>query len=114
MGLARRFVQQLPPVAGKVSAWLYGSVARGDFNVASDVDVLVVAETLPAHPLTRLELLLSHAPPGVEPKGLTRQEFEGLRQKRDASLLRMLSEAVLLRDDLGLASSEPAGSGGPS
>lgn len=31
----------------------FGSVARGDFNLWSDVDVLVVSDALPAHPLAR-------------------------------------------------------------
>lgn len=102
LGTAGRFVEGISPLVGKFTAWVYGSVARGDFHSASDVDVLVVAETLPSHPVDRIDLLAAHAPPGVEPKALARAEFEALRARGDAHLARILSEAVLLRDDLGL------------
>lgn len=101
--LARQFVLRAVPALGKAAFWLYGSVARGDFNIGSDVDVLVVAETLPLDPFARAELLLSHAPAGVEPRGLTRAEFERLLEKDDANLRGILAEAVLLRDDLRLS-----------
>ncbi len=44
-----------------------GSVARGDFNRWSDIDVLVVAENLPDTLAARLaRLTTSNRPPGVE------------------------------------------------
>lgn len=41
-------------------------LARGDFNLGSDVDVFLVAENLPAHLLARNGLLFQFRPPGVE------------------------------------------------
>ncbi len=67
------------------------------------MDVLLVAEDLPKHPLERLGLLIKLAPPGVEPIGYTKAEFEALLAKRHPNLLALLKEAICLRDDLGLA-----------
>lgn len=54
---ARDYVAQIAPTVGLRAAVVVGSVARGDFNVSSDIDVLVVADRLPAHPLDRLATL---------------------------------------------------------
>jgi uncharacterized protein len=53
---------------------LAGSVARGDFNVWSDVDVLVVADDLPERLPDRLALLAADAPRGSarQPAGARR------------------------------------------
>ncbi len=101
--LAEQFAQRAHEALGKVTVWLYGSVARGDFNFWSDVDVLVVAENLPSHPLERLELLMSLAPVGVEPIGYTKEEFDALIKKHYPNLTALLHEAICLRDDLGLS-----------
>ncbi len=58
--------------------FLYGSVARGDFNLHSDIDLLVVA-TLPEHPLKRAEVLYRYVQGREEPKGLTFSEFGKLK-----------------------------------
>lgn len=100
--LVKRFTERAHTSLGAVTVWLYGSVARSDFNLWSDVDVLVVAEQLPDHPLRRQDLLMQVAPPKVEPIGYTRDEFERLLAKRHPNLIALLQEAICLRDDLGL------------
>ena len=62
---------------------VFGSTARGDFNKWSDIDVLVVAESLPEGARRRLELLMVDAPPGLQPVGWTRSELEDRRSRRD-------------------------------
>ena len=57
--------------------FLYGSVARGDFNLHSDIDLLVVA-ALPEHPLRRSEVLYRYVVGREEPKGLTPAEYSRL------------------------------------
>jgi len=81
LGLAREYVRRLSSAVRVRAAWVVGSVARGDFNVWSDVDVLIVADDLPPRPLDRMEILLSVAPPGVQPVGLTRSELERERRR---------------------------------
>lgn len=102
---ARAFAEAVAQALGPLTAWVYGSVARGDFHFASDIDVLVVAPDFPPNPLRRLELLYRFATPGIEPKAYTSEEFRKLLAAGDPQLLAMLSFRVVLRDDLGL---EPA------
>jgi predicted nucleotidyltransferase len=72
IALARAHVDGLAQRIRIVQAAVVGSVARGDFNVWSDVDVIVVAEGLPESALDRLELLMADRPPRVEVIGYTR------------------------------------------
>jgi predicted nucleotidyltransferase len=99
---ARTYAERLRQRLGALTAWLYGSVARGTFKDWSDIDVFIVAETLPSHPLRRNDLLYQDAPIGVEPKGWTKAEFESRLANRDPVLLAMLKDRVVLVDDLGL------------
>jgi len=80
---------------------LYGSAARGDFGVGSDVDILIVAEELPAKLDDRLRLLFSINPTTapLEPIGYTPKEFEELLRRRQATALYAMEEGILLYDD---------------
>ncbi|HVL99541.1 MAG TPA: nucleotidyltransferase domain-containing protein [Egibacteraceae bacterium] len=51
---ARRFAEGCQQHLPLRAAVVFGSVARGDWNDESDIDVLVVADGLPAAPLARL------------------------------------------------------------
>ncbi|MGH8909009.1 MAG: nucleotidyltransferase domain-containing protein [Egibacteraceae bacterium] len=53
LDVARVYVDGLDPQLDVRAAVVVGSVARGDFHVASDVDVIVVAERLPTDPAER-------------------------------------------------------------
>lgn len=76
---AARLAQHLPLDAVVV----FGSTARGDFNLWSDIDVLVVSRALPADARQRLELLMADAPPGLQPLGWTPEELERRRARGD-------------------------------
>ena len=52
-----------------------GSVARGDFNLWSDVDVVIVSDALPGPGPDRATALGAGVPPHVEPHGYTTTEF---------------------------------------
>jgi uncharacterized protein len=75
IGLARGYAEQLATRVLVRAAVVVGSVARGDFNVWSDVDVVVVVDDLPARALDRAGLLLQDAPPRVQPVGYTSAEL---------------------------------------
>jgi predicted nucleotidyltransferase len=73
--LARDYVERLAEHLPLVAAAVVGSVARGDFNVWSDIDVIVVAEDLPLRAPDRGMLLAADAPAGVQVVGFTPDEF---------------------------------------
>lgn len=64
-------------------AAIVGSVARGDFNVWSDVDLVVVADALPERLPDRLAVLMDGRPPRVEVAGFTPAELEDARRRRN-------------------------------
>lgn len=66
-----------------VAVVVFGSVARGDFNKWSDVDVLVIAPDLPSTARERLEVLMADSPPGVQPVGWTPAELAERRRRHD-------------------------------
>jgi hypothetical protein len=76
---AKRLAARLDVVAVAV----FGSVARGDFNKWSDVDVLVVARGLPDGARERIALLGADAPLGVQAVGWTPEEFATRSARRD-------------------------------
>ena len=73
---ARSHVIRLKGTLPLIAAAVVGSVARGDFNAWSDVDVVVVAESLPERIPDRSGLLATDAPGGVQTVGFTVEEFE--------------------------------------
>ncbi|CAN5281375.1 hypothetical protein BH18ACT4_BH18ACT4_04110 [soil metagenome] len=80
LATARRFVDGLAPDLGVRAAVVFGSVARGDFNLWSDIDVLLVADHLSERPLDRYADL-GELPPMVQPIAWTPAEWhEGRRR----------------------------------
>jgi predicted nucleotidyltransferase len=83
IGLVREWAQRAGPVLEAEAIAVVGSVARGDFNKWSDIDVLIVAPHLPPSFHERLSLLApTRRPPGVEailwtPEELARRTANG-------------------------------------
>ncbi|MCC6041579.1 MAG: nucleotidyltransferase domain-containing protein [Desulfurococcaceae archaeon] len=101
---AREFAKCASRRLGRITAILYGSYARGDFNEWSDIDVLIVAESLPRNPIERLNLVedcvRSH--PRVEPVLITLEELNKLKNKNPA-VIEAFTRGLVLVDDLKLA-----------
>ncbi|MEJ2770733.1 MULTISPECIES: nucleotidyltransferase domain-containing protein [unclassified Stygiolobus] len=93
---ARAYVNSLK---GRYSAFLIGSYARGDFNVWSDIDVLLIGD-FRGNPLERL--LGLDFPPNFEVIPLTEEEFHKALEKNNPITWDVRSKGVVLRDDLGL------------
>jgi hypothetical protein len=99
--LARGYVERLARGRKIVAAAVVGSVARGDFNVWSDVDVLVVAEALPERAPERTALLAADAPGGVQPVGFTPEELQqALRRGNPLAREAVTTGVVLLGGDV--------------
>ena len=80
---AREHARRLARRVTLRQAAVVGSVARGDFNVWSDVDLVIVAEQLPERVPDRLALLLEDRPPRVEVIGFTPAELDEARRRRN-------------------------------
>jgi len=80
---AQEWAERLSRRLDVAAAVVFGSVARGDFNKWSDLDVLVVARGLPEDGRERLDLLMRDAPPGLQPVRWTPGELAARRQRRD-------------------------------
>ena len=104
--LAHEYVHSLESELSITLAVVIGSVARGDFNDASDIDVIIVAEDLPMDPLKRSAVLYENVPPLVEPKAYTKDEFRKLLSKKNPIALATLSEGVILIDKGALPDKE--------
>jgi predicted nucleotidyltransferase len=68
------------------AASVVGSVARGDFNQWSDVDVVIVGEGLPARFPDRIALF-SDSPAGIEVFAYTPRELEQERERKNTIVL---------------------------
>jgi uncharacterized protein len=93
---ARGHVEQIGrriPVTGAVVA---GSIARGDLNLWSDIDVVVVSDALPAPGPARSRLLAHEAAPGLELHGYTSAEFTRALDRGDRLALEAAERGVVL------------------
>ncbi|MGH2750099.1 MAG: nucleotidyltransferase domain-containing protein [Actinomycetota bacterium] len=84
---ARSFASRLNERIEIKVAIVAGSVARGDFNVWSDIDLLVVSDDLESRAPDRMLQLNQDAPPGLEVIGLTPDEYRVARRKRNRLVL---------------------------
>ena len=101
--LARDYVDGLSARLPVVAAAVVGSVARGDFNVWSDVDVVIVAEGLPERAPDRGAVLAADAPAGVQPVGFTPAEFQAAWKRRSPLAREATAVGVILRGEEFLA-----------
>lgn len=87
-------------ISFKATAILIGSYARGDFNLWSDIDILVISEEFVGSPLERLKSL--DVPPGYQVIALTPKEFKILLERREPMAMEAVESGVVLRDDLNI------------
>ena len=95
----RRWVES---IQFTVTAVIIGSYARGDFNVWSDVDVVLISDRFLENPLERLRQI--DPLPGVEAIPLRIDEFRKLREKKNLVAVEADTTGIVVRDDLGIFS----------
>lgn len=112
--LAERYTEALREVLGEnlVSVVLFGSVARGEADKTSDIDLFIVAKRLPRGRFARLEYL-GEARAKVEPlleqlqdENIWADFTEVIKTKEEAERIRplyldMVEDAVFLHDKGG-------------
>lgn len=103
IGVAREYVNRLSQRLDVKAAAVAGSVARGDFNVWSDVDVVVIAEDLPPRIPDRGAVLIADAPAGVQPVGFTPEELLQAVEKRNALAVEAIESGIPLAGEQFLA-----------
>ena len=84
----------------KVTAILVGSYARGDFNLWSDIDVILVSEVFKGGPVERLKAL--DIPRGFQAIPLTPNEFKRLLAKGNRLVVEAAEHGIMLKNDLKL------------
>jgi hypothetical protein len=102
LGLARQFVATLDSRLAMRAAVVFGSVARGDFNRWSDIDLLIVADRVPADHRRRLDAI-GEWPPGVQPFVWTSEEWQVARRRGNPIAIEAVGSGVWLlgsREDL--------------
>jgi predicted nucleotidyltransferase len=93
---AERFVHELADRLELRAAVVIGSVARGDFNRWSDVDLLVLADALPDRALDRLTLFEGR-PGRVQAIGWTPEEWKREVTRGNPMAAEALEKGVWLR-----------------
>lgn len=96
---ARAYVDELGKSVTLEAAVVFGSVARGDFNVWSDVDVLLLVADLPPGRQDRLAMVDENAPAGVSPMTWTPDEFRAEFARGNPIAIEAAQTGVVLRGD---------------
>lgn len=104
LATATQYVRALSQRVELLDAVVIGSTARGDFNLWSDIDVLVIAEDFPARAPDRALLLAQDVRGGVQAIGFTPDELGAALSKGNpmarealASGERVVDSGILLR-----------------
>jgi hypothetical protein len=96
ISVARDYVARLSSRIPVRAAAVVGSVARGDFNVWSDIDVIVVSDALPERIPDRAAVLADVGSGGVEPVGFTTSGFRAALAKGNRLARSVRDEGVIL------------------
>ena len=104
---AARYVDELQDRLNVKVAVVVASVARDDFNLWSDIDVVLIAEDLPDRLLDRLTLLMGDAPRRVQPHAFTASEFKEALTKKNRLIEEAAHHGVPLMGDITSITAEP-------
>ena len=105
LDIARLFSTCVLKKYQRASIVVFGSVARGDFNEWSDIDVLVVVEDkLPSNPLKRLDTIYEclESYPLVEPVIMTLEEFHKMLGKKNPLIMEAIEKGIPVEDKLNI------------
>ncbi len=96
----RNYAERLKSRFGKLTMILYGSYARGDFNLWSDVDVVIVSEYFRNRNFITRCIELNDAPPRLEPVCWTPDE--ALKALTKPWWREALKDSIIITDDYEL------------
>ncbi|MEB3289986.1 MAG: nucleotidyltransferase domain-containing protein [Leptolyngbya sp.] len=77
-------------------AIVFGSVARGDFILESDTDLLIISDELPPSPKARLDILFDPRleTPEIEPIGWREEDYQRRKAAGDPFLRVLEQEGI--------------------
>ncbi len=80
---------------------LYGSIAKGEYGVGSDVDLLIISDLLPKDFLNRLKLLseLNSTTAPIEALAYTSTEFKVMLKRLHPMVLSTIEDGIIIYDD---------------
>lgn len=93
---ATAYVEGLDPALHVRAACVVGSVARGDWNDMSDIDVLVVADRLPDRASDRLAAIGAPAAGGIQALAWTPAEWRNRVRRQDPAAVEAVEHGVWL------------------
>ncbi|MCE4613757.1 MAG: nucleotidyltransferase domain-containing protein [Desulfurococcales archaeon] len=97
------YAEELRQALGRATVILYGSYARGDFNVWSDVDVIIVSEAFEGRRFLQRQALIPDPPEGLE--GLSPIPWtpgEARVMLRKPAWRKALKNAIVVIDDYSI------------
>jgi uncharacterized protein len=94
--LAAGYVADIERRHALTAAVVYGSVARGDFNLWSDIDLLVISDAIQGTLFERLDAL-GDGPPGVRALAWTVAEWHGQAARKNPIAREAVTAGVWLR-----------------
>jgi predicted nucleotidyltransferase len=100
------FVQRLETAVQPTCIILFGSVARGTDRIASDVDLIVISQQLPASLFDRLDMvnrLKRGLPVSIDVFPYTAAEFDRMLEELHVTALEAVRDGVALRGEGHLA-----------
>ena len=104
IGLLRAYAGELRRALGRVTVILFGSYARGDFNVWSDVDVIVVSEAFEGLRFPQRQAMLPDPPEGLEGlSAITWTPAEARVMVGKPAWRKALKDSIIIADDHELA-----------
>ncbi|CAG0981599.1 hypothetical protein METP3_02113 [Methanosarcinales archaeon] len=97
-GKIKSFVGKLTSRINIKKIYLFGSVARNDFNEGSDIDLAIIGDFKERF-LDRIDKILEMTELPIEPLCYTEQEFEDMKSKDNPFVKEILKGKILFNSE---------------
>ncbi len=98
LGKIETFVEKLASHIDIKKVYLFGSVARNDFNEGSDIDLAIIGDFRERF-LDRVDKILEMTELPIEPLCYTEQEFEEMKRKGNPFVKEILKGKILFNSE---------------
>jgi predicted nucleotidyltransferase len=98
LGKIKSFIEKLTSRVNIKKVYLFGSVARNDFNEGSDIDLAIIGDFKERF-LDRSDKILEMTELPIEPLCYTEKEFEEMRRKGNPFVKEILKGKMLFNSE---------------